>query len=309
MRSASLPPESLRRAAPRVAAVLAVMASALTLGASTGRADFVDPQIGARALSMGGAFVAVQGDPASLFWNPAAILAPKRFQISGMRSLVYDAVEGLSQDYLGATYQIRPGMAVGAGWWRTGLEDLYHEDLLTAALAWEAWPGRVAIGGSVLFYGMAAPGYEELNDPAYEGAQWETSFSLGATARLVKNLDAGVSLENLVQPEIRLLSTTGDATKIGGRRRFGVSYLLQEIVRLSGEVRHHDVPAYVDASWTAHVGAESWFNQVVAIRAGIDDGDLTAGAGLQVKSVRTDVGLVSNERLGNTYRATITLGF
>jgi hypothetical protein len=47
----------------------------------------------------------------------------------------------------------------------------------------------------------------------------------------------------------------------------------------------------------------------VAIRAGIDDGNLAAGAGLQVKSVRTDVGLVSHERLGNTYRATITLGF
>jgi hypothetical protein len=291
----------------RIAAI--AMAAALPLAAGPTRADFVDPQVGARALSMGGAFVAVQGDPACLFWNPAAILGEERFQISGMRSLVYDAVDGLTQDYVGATFQVRPRVAVGAGWWRTGLADLYHEDLLTAAVAWEVLPGRAAIGGAALFFGMAAPGYEELNDPAYEGAQWETSFSLGATVRVIENLDAGVSLENLLQPEIRLLSTTGDATKIGGRRRFGASYLLQGIVRLSGEVRHHDVPAYVEGSWTAHVGAESWFNRIVAIRAGIDDGNLAAGAGLQVKSVRTDVGLVSHERLGNTYRATITLGF
>ena len=41
----------------------------------------------------------------------------------------------------------------------------------------------------------------------------------------------------------------------------------------------------------------------------LDDGDLTAGAGLVVHRVRFDGGLVTNERLGNTFRAAVTLGY
>ncbi len=292
--------------APALAAALAV---ALCGAAGIAQADFVDPQVGARALSMGGAFVAVTGDPASLFWNPAAIIAPQRVQLSGMRTSVYDGVDGLSEDFLGATFQARKGLAVGAGWSRTGLKDVYHEDLLTAAAALALLRGRLVVGGSVLFYGVAAPGYEALNDPNYLGAQWKLSFSTGVVVHVLDNFDLGASAENLVRPEIRLISTTARATQIGGRRRLGATYLLQKVVRISGELRHNDIPEYVDQAWTLHVGAESWFNNVVAVRAGVDDGALTAGAGLLVKKVRTDVGLMTHERLGNTYRATITIGF
>ncbi len=290
------------------AVCLTVLAS-FVLGVSDGQAGFADNRVGARGLSMGGAFVAVEGDPASLFWNPAAIRPGRSVEVSGMRTRLYDGVDGLTEDFLGLTAEIGEDLAIGAGWTRTGLEDLYHEDVLTGALAWRVPGLPLSVGGSVLFYGASAPGYEELNDPNYLGAQWETSFSLGLLYDLGENFHLGISLENLLRPEMALLGNTTDIDQIGGRRRFGVSYLLQELVWLSGELRHEDFPDYYDSEWTLHAGAESWFNDILALRVGIDDGDLTAGAGLVVHRVRFDGGLVTNERLGNTFRAAVTLGY
>jgi hypothetical protein len=282
----------------------------LAIPALSARADFVDQEVGARAQAMGGAFTAMGGDPASIFWNPAAILAPeRRVQVEGMRTRLYDGVDGLTEDWLGLSAQLGPRLAVGAGWTRTGLEDLYHEDVITGAAAYDLLAGKLAVGASVLFYGASAPGYEALNDPNYLGAQWEPSLSLGAWLRPAGTWYFGASLENLLRPEIQLVGTSTDVQKIGGRRRLSAAYLLEEVVWLSFELRHHDYPEYVDGDWTFHLGAETWFQQTLALRAGVDDGNLTAGAGLVVSLIRVDLSLITHERLGNTYRAAALLRF
>jgi len=287
-----------------------VLTAALLSTVAAARADFVDQEVGARGQAMGGAFTAMGGDPASIFWNPAALLAPGRsIQLEGMRTRLYDGVEGLTEDWLGLSAQLSPRLALGAGWTRTGLEDLYHEDVITGAAAFDLLEGKLSVGASVLFYGASAPGYEALNDPNYLGAQWETSLSLGAWLRPAENWYVGAAAENLLQPEIQLVGTSVDVQKIGGRRRLAAAYLLQDVVWLSGELRHHDFPEYVDGDWTLHLGAETWFQQVLALRAGVDDGDLTAGAGLVISLIRIDLSLITHERLGNSYRAAALLRF
>ena len=292
-------------------------ASATTLGLALlalltpggARADFVDAEVGARGLAMGGAFVAVEGDPASLYWNSAAILSESRLQVSGMRTRLFDGVEGLTEDFVGLTARMTDHVGIGAGWLRTGLEDVYHEDLITGAVAWNPGGGRLVVGASVLLYGIDAPGYEALGDPNYLGRQWEPSASLGALYRWSEKLTLGASVENLLEPEMSLVGSTEDVDVIGGRRRLGLAYVIQEVVRVTGEVRHHDFPDYYDSNWTLHAGAESWFSGVLAMRVGIDDGALAAGLGLVVDRVRLDGGLVTNERLGNTFRAAVTIGY
>jgi hypothetical protein len=280
------------------------------LGLSThAHADFLDAEVGARGIAMGGAFVAVNGDPASLFWNPAAVLSERRVQVAGMRTRFYDGIEDLSENFLGATFQLTDDLALAAGWTRTGLDELYYEDVVSFGAAWRVPKTRLQIGVSGLFYGADAPGYAELNDPNYLGKQWESSASIGLLYEISSNLNVGASFENLFTPEMALLASTTDIEEIGGRRRFGIAYLLQDIVRFTVEVRHHDFPLYYDSDWTMHGGAESWFNDVLALRVGVDDGDLTAGAGIVVRNVRFDTGMLTNERLGNTFRIAITVGY
>lgn len=273
------------------------------------RAGFADVEVGARGLAMGGAFVAVEGDPASIFWNPAAILSERRAQVSAMRTRLFDGVDGLTEDFVGLTVGVRENLGAGVGWTRTGLEDIYHEDVLNFSLAYNPRGGKLVVGASLLFFGVDAPGYEALNDPNFRGRQWEPSASVGALYRWSDVLTFGVSLENLVEPEISLLANTTDVDVIGGRRRAGLAYVIQEIVRVTAEVRHHEFPDYYDSDITLHAGAESWFNDVLALRVGIDNGALAAGAGLVIDRVRIDGGLVTNERLGNSFRAAVTIGY
>ena len=45
---------------------------------ATTAASFLDIGIGARSLSMGGAFVSIADDPTALYWNPAGIVKIER---------------------------------------------------------------------------------------------------------------------------------------------------------------------------------------------------------------------------------------
>ncbi len=287
--------------------VLAV--ASIAGGAANAHAEFLDSEVGARGIAMGGAFVAVGGDPASIFWNPAAVLSDRRVQVAGMRTRFFDGIEDLNEDFIGATFQLTDDLAVATGWTRTGLADLYHEDVVSLGVAWRVPKTKLQIGASALFYGADSPAYAELNDPSYLGKQWKPSASFGLLYEFSQNFHAGVSFENLLTPEMALLATTTDIDVIGGRRRFGVAYLLEKIVRFTAELRHHDFPRYYDRDWTYHGGAESWFNDVLALRIGVDNGDLTAGAGFVVHQVRFDAGMLTNERLGNTFRVAITVGY
>ena len=289
---------------------LFLVVALLVFGSSPSRADFIDQEVGARGQSMGGAFVAMNGDPASLFWNPAAIISDEqRLQVEGMRTSLYNGIDGLSEDFIGVSAQLSSRFSLGFGWTRTGLEDLYHEDVLTVGAAVQLAEHKLSLGVSALFFGASAPGYEALNDPNYLGDQWAGSFSLGILYRPAENLQVGASFENLLRPTIQLVSTSTDVKEIGGRRRFGVAYLLENVIWLTAEVRHHDIPEYVNGEWTAHFGGEAWFQDILALRVGVDDGRVTAGAGLVVSVVRLDLSLITHERLGNTYRASINLRF
>lgn len=289
--------------------ITAATAVAVLLPLAEGaRAEFADSEVGARGMALGGAFVAVDGDPSSLYWNAAGILSERRVQLTGMRTRLFDGLEGVNEDFVGMTLGFGPDTAVGFGWTRVGLEDVYFEDVLNATVAYRLRE-QLQVGVSLLFFGAEAPGLEALADPNYVGRQWEPSMSVGALYKWSDVLQFGVSLENLFKPTMSLLGQAEDVDPIGGRRRIGFAYVIQEIVRITGEVRHHDLPDYYNREVTLHAGAESWFSGVLALRVGIDAGDLTAGAGLLVDRVRFDGGLVTNERLGNTFRAAVTVGY
>ncbi len=50
----------------------------------TNPAAYLEKGVGARAMGMGGAFVAIAGDPSSGYWNPAGLAPIDHLQISGM---------------------------------------------------------------------------------------------------------------------------------------------------------------------------------------------------------------------------------
>jgi hypothetical protein len=89
--------------------------------------------------------------------------------------------------------------------------------------------------------------------------------------------------------------------------RLGATALFRETLRVSGELRRRQSsPGYKDQT-TAHLGAEVWFQDAFAARGGIDRERLTAGLGLRIQPIQIDVALLTNRRLGNLYRLSLTV--
>ena len=107
----------------------AVVAAGLAaLLAQPAAANFVEVETGARAMGMGGAFIAVADDVTALHWNPAGLSAVDRVQVFGMRTSVY-GVDEISEDSAAAAWGTGT-RAFALGWSRTGAQDLYNEDTI-----------------------------------------------------------------------------------------------------------------------------------------------------------------------------------
>jgi hypothetical protein len=286
-----------------------IILSAAILVAATGvcLGDFIDFEAGTRPTGMGGAFVAIGGDVTSVAWNPACLATTSRLEVMGMASSVYGGVEDLSENFVAASARL-PGSkhAIALGWIRTGLKDIYSEDTIILSYARSAVIDSLYAGVSLRFLGLSAPGYDYYNDPNFEESDWKTTGDVGLQYR--RGAWAfGTSVTSITAPELQLISTTEDPDEARRVIRVGAAYFLQRSLWLSMELRHHNSPDYYDRNYSYHAGAEAWFHNVLILRGGLDDGRVTAGAGLVVSKLQVDVSLLTHRRLGNTYRLSLLL--
>jgi hypothetical protein len=272
-------------------------------------ANFIDPEVGARPLAIGGAFVGVADDANAVVWNPAGLTQKVSLELTGMINRVY-SVEGLRSDYFAISKTARAGkMGIGFAWTRTGLTDIYSEDNLLLALAHQLGNTGLSAGVTLKRFSVSAPGYEYYNDPNFKGQDdcWSGDASLfyrRGTLRM------GFSVRNIKEPELTLISTTTAPDKVPREFALGASYIFRNTMLLSGEVRRKSfVPAYYDSKVTLHAGAEVWFFDVFALRTGVDAGHPTVGWGLFVNPVGVDISLLSTRRIGNIYRLSASLRF
>ena len=94
-------------------------------------AEFLSHGVGARALGMGGAFVAIADDATATYWNPAGLTKVKTHSFSAMYSDTFSTGDGswlsrglVSYNFLNYVYQIEDIGSVGLSWIRLGIDDI-----------------------------------------------------------------------------------------------------------------------------------------------------------------------------------------
>ena len=276
---------------------------ALLLLAGAVQANFLETELGARAMGMGGAFVAVADDVTALHWNPAGLAGLPGVQVFGMRTSVY-SVDGLSEDAVLTSYGTG-SMGYGLGWMRTGAADLYSEDTLLAGYGTETPIDGLAAGITLKRFSVEAPGYEYYNDPAFAaGGDDAYAADLGALYRRGK-WSVGATVRNLGEPKLQLLSTTAeeDLDPIMSELRLGGTYLFRDVMLMTVEWRApREAPEYYENQYSINLGSEVWFYDAFALRAGMNRDRITAGLGIRTKHVQIDVALLSERRIGSLYR-------
>ncbi|HVA66505.1 MAG TPA: hypothetical protein VNK24_06225 [Elusimicrobiota bacterium] len=276
--------------------------AALFLGlASPLYASFEDEGFSARAVAMGGAFTAMTGDPAAVFYNPAGIAFARHVSLSLNALRQFNLPAGFTDQSQANLVAVAP-VSVGV----LGLSEIYDAPLnysserttqfsyATQGL-WQAPGDDLEAGGNLKFLDAAA---------ATGGASDMTvALDMGAVERFHDKYAAGVSILNL------------SGGRVGGVKppvdlRAGVSESVRDMTFVF-DVAHEGPSGLYREETSAGAGLERWWETVrhgaVAARLGLRAGDRdqtwSMGLGWKIMGGEADYALTiplkGAARLGN----------
>lgn len=261
-----------------------------------GYADaFLQLGFGARALGMGGAFVAVADDATGGFFNPAGLVQiTKRTFGAFYRKMTLDR----RLSYIVYNQPIRDEATIAIAWVNAGVSDVMGRDtdgyttgeVSNYQNAVSLCLGRRILDQLSVGLGIGYIQYNLANINAYG-----IGFGLSAMGRPTPKLRLGLAVENL---GMRYSWTSGDYWKrydlLGSsvkeefpfNIRVGASYLLlEDRILLSSELDKSE-----KQKAKIHLGVEGWALENVAARIGFDRGSFTLGVGLRQKIQSTVLG-------------------
>jgi long-subunit fatty acid transport protein len=263
-----------------------------------GTAAMLDIGMGARAMGMGGAHIAVADDAAVIYYNPAGLA---RIEGRSVTSL-YTSLHGAA-GYMALGYAQKN---VGGGFLRLNASGIEETDEFAnvigtfgmsdftamAGYGREVVPG-LSLGGTVKLYSQSLPdvsGKGVTGDVGVLYVMDDAKLSFGAVAR---NLMGKVRYDNIAE----------DAFE----RAFGVgaAYRPSDSLLFAADAVFEDGLA-------ARVGAEYRVKQFALRAGGVLDGDetsLTAGAGFAMEGFSVDYAYQTHSVLPDSHRVSLNVRF
>lgn len=238
---------------------------------------------GIRALSLGGAFVAVADDASALLWNAGALGRVERMEVqlahAGNGTLdsreEYGAVVVPSWRWGVVGLGIQH-FAVGGIEARDDRNVLLDESLSDAETEITLGFGRAlgeafSLGGAVKVQRQSLAGWSGSGLGADLGVLVRPGLVLGSAAPWSERLTVGFSLRNAIAPSLRLdrESVADPATA-----RFGLAY---RHPFLGGLVAAIDIEQASSVGPRLHTGLEARVHPMLTLRAGTNNGALAAG--------------------------------
>ncbi len=267
----------------------------------------LDWGVGARAVSMGSAYTAVAEGPTGSWWNPAGIAHSKQdaFEMA-LRRMSFDRQAG----YVNYIHPFgREEAAMGISWIYAGVGDVFSRDIdgqvgdaisdYTNAFAFtfarrfteRGAPTLISLGVNLRYVQHNIANIDAYTVGFDLGAQLKhRMFKRGMTPESIPNeLSLGVAVQRLNQKYPWTTSEYWNEQGETSGSTFDEKFPL--VVRGGGAVLLMngralgtvDVKFDSDQGATFHVGAEGRPHPLAAIRAGLDNGNLTFGGGIEPK--------------------------
>lgn len=303
---------------------LIIITSDVTFGEGVGTttASFLKMGVGARAIGMGGAFVAISDDANATYWNPAGLTQIKSPEISGTHNQWF---EDIRSEYISYVKPLS-GKLVGVA----GVDIIYMTvaDIEKRDAAGDK-AGTVKVNN--LAYALSY-GYE-LNSTLSVGAKLKGIFQeygddkgngVAADVGLLwiqpvikeEKLSFGLNVQN-IGPKIK---TASEKEKLPFNIKGGIALTSPK----RGVILAADMDKPVDNKMRLHAGIEYAFRKIIALRFGYQDvGDLGSGSGFTAGCgfkgyeteefnnvlIQFDYALVSFGDFGYTHRFSLAVKF
>ena len=278
---------------------LLIVISAVALADGVGAFSAFKSGVGARALAMGGAFVAVADDATAVYWNPAGLAQLSDTRIGGMSTDLFGF--GITHQYVGATTTFA-NIGIGLGWEHasiTNANDVNVDNGAPLSRNESAIVGTLAT--NIMDIGLAGVNVKYyMADSTYGPSASGFGFDLGLLVKLGEMFTIGVNAKDLGNSNIA--ETDGTTDSINGLYTAGLAMSLVE----GKLVLATDVDFDGTNLGDAHIGVEFKVIDELALRGGVVLTDnfqnyyFSAGAGINVAGLYVDAAYILNESLGNT---------
>jgi hypothetical protein len=247
-------------------------------------AAFEGERPGARPAGMAGAFCALADDSDAMNYNPAG-LAQLTAPVLGLNyaRLLTGLDDGsLADSRLAYIQPLGPADgSVGASFYQRELAGLYQENTLSLGYGLPLDEGLYSAGLVFKLFNQKylAPGLQDEN-PYFSQKTSVTGWGLdlGGLAKLGKNITAGLSLDNLNQPNMAVNS--GSVSVVPFQIRAGLAW------RENAWDAATDVLWYADALRFSAGGEYWWFDRLIATRLGVAANDQGLAEGTVGVSLR-----------------------
>ena len=298
--------------------------------------EFLRTGVVARALGMGGAYIAVAEDVTAIYWNPAGLVSMESLQVHGMHAERFAGI--VNWDFVGAGIPVREDLAMGFGFFRLGVDGIPFTRLRD--------PSREIGEFYVDEYGRRIQNdvyaYKMVDDAemafVFSFAKKRSErFSYGGNIKVIRKsageygawglgFDVGILMNPYRDLKVGLVLLDGTSTLLawnGGRRelilpnvKIGAAYPFRRssfecLTVFDVHVGFEDRGAAAQATWGRmdfdfRGGLEVRFRERIALRLGTDRGRFTTGAGISVSAFNIDYGYMTHADLGNTHRISMT---
>lgn len=277
---------------------------------------------GARALGLGGAYVALSNDATAFYWNPAGLPTLQKRELHAQHTEHFGGT--VNHDILAIALPTSKG-SFALAYMRLGVSGIQLTQLEDPSqpLGPDNRPvvtQNTATTDNVLFLAYARRIHNQI--------------ALGLTTKIIfRNLSAGsgngfgfdIGLMYTLSPKTRLGLLLRDITKtnihydagitdpISPNVLIGASHTLSitEQHSLLGSFGFHMGPkdAGVDGNQVVQIGMEYAFKNRLRLRLGRKGSHFTAGTGIQVSKATIDLAILEHSDLSNSYRISSSFYF
>ncbi len=308
--------------------------AALLMALPTGAAnkysgEFLTHGVGARALGMGSAFVAVANDATAGYWNPAGLVDVVGEAVHLMHSETFGDV--VNYDTGAYVRSLEKGSAFALTVVRLSIDDIAFTDFYegdgriyydATKITWEsdseaamllsyARPisDRMNVGGNLKI----------ISKQIGPNSCYGLGFDLGAQCEVIGGLTLGANIQDVTTTF--LVWDTKEREKIMPTAKLGVAYAT-DIESMDGRVvLAADADFRFEKRWMAdeyhvgdvtfdtHYGLEFSYRDLVAVRGGLAMGQLTAGAGIGIAGFVVDYAYGKHEYLDSSHRVSAAYVF
>jgi len=248
--------------------------------------------VGSRALGMGKAYTTLATDATAIYWNPAALANQNPYQVYFMHSrLFYDT----NFNYLAGSLPTRNIGSFGLGILYLNSDNFDQRNELNQELG-SFGISDVALlfsWSKELFRGVSAGlNYKFVNQKMLDFSGSGHGIDLALKTRLFERLDTGLMFMNLVSPSMKLAL---DKQSFPMQMRLGASMtFLQDKFVVSTDV----AKIFGWESLFLNIGAEYAIMDNVAVRGGLNSGQVTMGISINLNQIGIEYGNEHISELG-----------